>query len=359
MTRANKYLLALAFSILMFFASATSAEAKSVANAVFNQNNLTLVAGDTYDINVENAPSYSCYSWKGSNEKVAHVNKLNGIIKSKTPGHMKVSCNVKYGKTSKTLTCVVNVVEKPIFFQQKLSAHALGGINGQIYTNSSESMDQSISNGFSFLETDVRLTSDGKIVCTHEWSKKTYQNTGLTFNPASPAMSYATFMGTKIDGSYTPIDPSVIASFMLAHPNLYFEIDMHSLSRRTAEETTTQLCKEFNYNADLLNRLLIQVSSKDMFYGVTDIYHFRYYQFILSRSDISDIDDILAFCRSNKFVSVAAAPSLLTHDMLGKFNINGLCVLAYTVDNKAIAQHLLNSGADTVCTNFLTPNEMT
>ncbi len=48
-------------------------------------------------------------------------------------------------------------------------AHATGSINGYIYVNSKESLMNSIENGYQFIEVDLDKTSDGVLVCVHDW----------------------------------------------------------------------------------------------------------------------------------------------------------------------------------------------
>lgn len=48
-------------------------------------------------------------------------------------------------------------------------AHAGGGINGATYTNSIEALNVNYSKGFRYFEIDFNTTSDGNIVCVHDW----------------------------------------------------------------------------------------------------------------------------------------------------------------------------------------------
>ncbi len=56
-------------------------------------------------------------------------------------------------------------------FVVKRVAHAGGGLNDQKYTNSIQALDNSINNGFQYFEIDFVHTSDGKVVCLHDWEK--------------------------------------------------------------------------------------------------------------------------------------------------------------------------------------------
>lgn len=50
-------------------------------------------------------------------------------------------------------------------------AHAGGSIDGHIYTNSREAVENSLKNGFKFIEIDFLVTSDGHLVAAHDWKK--------------------------------------------------------------------------------------------------------------------------------------------------------------------------------------------
>jgi glycerophosphoryl diester phosphodiesterase len=50
-------------------------------------------------------------------------------------------------------------------------AHAGGGFQGQAYTNSIEALNLSYVKGFRLMEVDFSWTSDGHLVCLHDWDK--------------------------------------------------------------------------------------------------------------------------------------------------------------------------------------------
>ena len=46
-------------------------------------------------------------------------------------------------------------------------AHALGGIDGENYTNSKEALGSNYNKGVRLSEVDINLTADDKLVCVH------------------------------------------------------------------------------------------------------------------------------------------------------------------------------------------------
>jgi hypothetical protein len=54
-------------------------------------------------------------------------------------------------------------------FVVKRIAHAGGGIARQTYTNSYEALEHNHERGFRYFELDFSFTSDGQLVCIHDW----------------------------------------------------------------------------------------------------------------------------------------------------------------------------------------------
>lgn len=93
---------------------------------------------------------------------------------------------------------------------QFLIAHAGGGIGGRPYTNSMESMNEAIKNGFTMIELDLDMTSDGKIAAVHDWD----YFRGITGNEKNgKPMSLEEFKSQKIYGKYSPMDAEQVKLF--------------------------------------------------------------------------------------------------------------------------------------------------
>jgi phosphoglycerol transferase len=54
-------------------------------------------------------------------------------------------------------------------FRPSRIAHAGGGLDGTARTNSFEALDQNIRKGYEYFEIDFNFTSDGHLVCIHDW----------------------------------------------------------------------------------------------------------------------------------------------------------------------------------------------
>ena len=92
------------------------------------------------------------------------------------------------------------------YMSSKIIPHAMGGIDGCVYTNSKEALEETLNNGFNIVEADVNLTLDGIPVLSH----------------AICAMKIDEFIAHKIDGKYTPLSLKGLACYMQKIKNYLF-----------------------------------------------------------------------------------------------------------------------------------------
>ncbi|MEE0083810.1 MAG: glycerophosphodiester phosphodiesterase family protein [Paludibacteraceae bacterium] len=106
------------------------------------------------------------------------------------------------------------------FGQQKPQpiAHALGSIDGHVYTNSREAMVNSIEKGYKFIEVDIDSTSDGILIASHDWE---LFNEITDHNELKDSMaSYEDFKQRKIYNTYTPITIQEVVDTLMNHPDI-------------------------------------------------------------------------------------------------------------------------------------------
>ena len=96
---------------------------------------ISLTVPKRHNLNINNKIEGSSYYWWSDNEAVAKVNDKNGYVTAVGEGIATVYCRIKSQKKEYILSCEVEVSE-PMFFKYDYMAHALGGFEGNIYTNS-------------------------------------------------------------------------------------------------------------------------------------------------------------------------------------------------------------------------------
>lgn len=171
-------------------------------------------------------------------------------------------------------------------------------------------------------------------------------------------MSYETFMNTKIHGKFTAIDAKKIADTMKKHRKLLVELDLRTLEKDAARETCEKIVEVFEHRKNLLQRLLVQVGSPEMYEGIDSVYHFPYYQYFVHKAEALDLLPVIRFCKEKGIVSLAVKDAYLTPEIIDLARKNALCLLVYTVDERESARRFLADGVDTICSNFLTLEDL-
>ena len=99
--------------------------------------------------------------------------------------------------------------------------HAGGSIDGKIYTNSLEAFQKSIKEGYNYIELDLQISSDNKIVFTHDWSVFANQTNSNNFGP----INYEEYLTKKIFNKYSTISHNKINQLMEENTDLFIITD--------------------------------------------------------------------------------------------------------------------------------------
>lgn len=120
------------------------------------------------------------------------------------------------------LSCVTQ--EKVCYAE--LIAHAGGAIEGNVYTNSREALEQAVANGYTFIEFDLIFTSDSVLVAAHSWSDFNKMTGYEEWGDSVP--EFADFAERRILGRYTPLSATEINSFFCENEDLFLVTDKES-----------------------------------------------------------------------------------------------------------------------------------
>ena len=102
-------------------------------------------------------------------------------------------------------------------------AHAGGGIDGKRYTNSLEAMNHNYNKGFRLFELDLSWTSDGHLICLHDWDKT--PKWLLNYHKEEP-LTLNEFSSLEKPLKLTPCDIERINSWLKSHPEAYIITDI-------------------------------------------------------------------------------------------------------------------------------------
>lgn len=256
----------------------------------------------------------------------------------------------------------INYNNSDIFFDNTVMAHAMGGYKNNIYNNHEKALKNTIKNGYKFIELDLILTNDKNptLVCSHGWNESTCKYNGIEYiDNLENTMTFKQFKKLKIQGKYSTMTAKQWVKYLKKYDDIVWEIDFRTLSYERAKQTAEKLISLFNKNElYLLDKVLIQVGSEDMYKAFSETYNFKHYQYFIHKAELNKIDNILKFCVEHNFDSMAVKSSYMTKDRVDKIHNSNMKVLCYTVDDIKQAKKYINMGADCICTNFILPFEV-
>lgn len=148
-----------------------------------------------------------------------------------------------------------------------------------------------------------------------------------------------------------------IYRYMLKYQDIFLELDLHRLNYEKTVCVTKKILEAFCFNDSVLERCLMQVNTKDMFYAIKDCYNFKYIQYIVL-NNYELLDEHIEFCTENNICSMAIKKKFASPEIIKKIQKAGLAILVFTVNDISLAKHFLSLGVNTICTDFILPNQV-
>lgn len=161
-----------------------------------------------------------------------------------------------------------------------LIAHALGTVDGRIYSNSREAFEESLAKGFRLFEVDLMPLSDGSLVALHPGAEPCCSLPAPIENLSRRDLSLLRF-----DGRYPLLWAEDIVSLLQENPEILLIADSKTPlpeSLRRLVEAARDTCPT------CMDRVIPHVSSEEELLSQQAIYPFRDYMFAVYRSSLSD-----------------------------------------------------------------------
>lgn len=102
-------------------------------------------------------------------------------------------------------------------------AHAGGAIDGFLYTNSREALENAAGLGYRYIEVDLQMTSDSVLVAAHSWGMFNEITGYGHYGDSVPSLDE--FLFRRIYGRYTPITADEVRDFFIENDSLYLVTD--------------------------------------------------------------------------------------------------------------------------------------
>lgn len=290
-------------------------------------------------------------TWKSSNKQVATVTK-KGLVTAVSRGQATITATTANG-ISATLTVTVSRAGPAHY----MISHAMGGIDGNNYSNCLEGFQENYAEGHRIFEVDLLYTSDDRIVLWHHWGRPFCSK-----YKKGKAPTYAQFMSSKIYDKYTPMDLEALLRLMKEYPDIRVIVDGKCVKKSEVKKqyrTIVSTAKSLGA-AKALDRLVVEIYTKEMFDVVDGVYHFKEYLMTLYKMfdkapSTSKLKSVAKFCQQKGIVTIAMYADWWKAKYAGVIAPYGLDIALYTVNSSRDAQDYFDEGVTALFTDFLPP----
>ncbi len=193
-------------------------------------------------------------------------------------------------------------------------------------SNSLEGLEQCAAAGKKAVELDFNFTSDGELVCIHDWSAEY-----IAMLESNSPISYDEFKESEIFFNYTPIGIDDVTAFLAEHPNMYIVTDI----KERFDEAIIALAEAVG---DMKNRVIVQIYSEDQYDIARDAGFdgiiFTLYK--LGWEEKTDYAALVEFERSHPLVGFAFSTELCSvEDFVDGMKKSGVPLYVHTVNDPA------------------------
>lgn len=222
--------------------------------------------------------------------------------------------------------------------------HAGGGIDKKYYTNSVEALNYTLAKGKRLIELDVCFTTDGVLVCNHDWK-----------NEGGKRISSDAFSSMATEGGYTALTMEAAIQMLLPYKNAYLVIDSKEKDIAKVYKEIKRICVAMDQK-QFLDRIVVQIYSKSDYAKVKKVYKFKNWNFTLYKikpRTTKELKSIAAFCKKNKIQTVTLRHNHWTKSKVNIFKKYKIQCLAYTVNSRSTYKKLRKMGVIGIFTDFL------
>lgn len=226
----------------------------------------------------------------------------------------------------------------------KLEGHNLyGEVKFFTCSNSLEGFRQCLEQDCEFVETDFSFTSDGELVCIHDW----YPSYSDDIHFEGDALSLEAFMNTKIFRQYTPVSLDMLADMLKSNKRLFIITDIK-------DDNIGGLRYIAEKYPDLTGRFIAQIYSESEYAHAREL-GYDYIIYTLYRLDWNsktDTERHRSFAETNPLVGIAFSYELCeVPGFLDGMKKAGVPLFVHTVNDREEQDMYFSMGIQGVYTD--------
>lgn len=193
------------------------------------------------------------------------------------------------------------------------------------------------------IELDFNFTSDGELVCIHDWSPEYIE--GVEYGIS---LSYDEFMSSEIYWNYTPLDLSYVASYLRENPEIYIVTDIKTDNVAGAK----RIAEDY---PELADRFIIQIYSAEEYDAVREcgFDNIIYTLYMLPWNEKTDTAALVKFERDHPLIGFTFPAELSDIDgFLEGISKAGVPLYVHTVNDADEARSYLERGITGIYTDY-------
>jgi glycerophosphoryl diester phosphodiesterase len=225
-------------------------------------------------------------------------------------------------------------------------AHAMGGIDGRLYTNTREAFHRNYARGFRVFEIDLALTTDSALVLAHDWYTGSRQ--GFVGRPTLAAFRRPVY------GGLTPLTAGQALHLLREHPDARFVLDPKD---GNAALLPALIREARAIDPTLLDRLVPQVLTLEDLRSTLRLYPWPSVIWTLYASRADDEEVYRDASRSGVGV-VTISEARFSVGLVQALRRAGIRVYVHTVNSEPQVALYREWGATGVYTDFLPPDSV-
>ena len=209
-------------------------------------------------------------------------------------------------------------------------------------SNSKEGLENCAENGVRAVELDFNFTSDGKLVCIHDWTADY-----LGINVIGEAPAYDTFISSEIYWNFTPIDTSDVCDYLKNNPDSYIITDIKEHFEEAVRILMTD-CGEFS------DRIIVQIYDTDQYDAVRAIGfdNIILTLYMLPWEEKTDAGYLTRFAEDHPLVGFTFAAVLCDENgFLDAMKKSGVPLFVHTVNGEDEQKKYFDMGIDGIYTD--------
>ena len=210
-------------------------------------------------------------------------------------------------------------------------AHGMGGIDGNVQTNSLEAFLASYAKGCRLFETDLWVTSDHKLVAFH----------GPSDPRSAPTFSHDEFMSRRVLGRYTPLDSDGIARLMDEKRDWKLVTD----TKTELKETLEILCRSLEKRkVSCPDRVIPQIYGSSSDRQAVEKMSFPEVIFTIYRTSFGEAEIARVARSDRRIVAVTMPPARATPSLVAALGRAGVRCYVHTVNGPEAIRSVFDRG---------------